>query len=138
MVEKINKDLLQVYEELQTIQQQLEDINVQLKEFMDQRKELSLSVDALKEFKDLESDKEVLVPIVNGVFAKAKLFKSDKLIVNVGSNVLVEKSVENTIKLLEQNLTEIDNYINKLRRSQGELMLKFQDKQQQAVKLSQS
>lgn len=138
MVEKMNDNLLQVYEELQTIQQQLENINAQLKEFMDQRKELSLSLDALKEFKNLKSDKEVLVPIVNGVFAKAKLFKSDNLIVNVGSNILVEKSVEDTIKLLEENLMEMDNYINKLRKNQDNLMSKFQDKQQQAIKLSQS
>lgn len=53
-----------------------------------------------------EGGDDVLAPIASGVYVEAKL-KNRDLFVNVGSDVIVKKSVEETLLILDAQLDEL-------------------------------
>lgn len=58
------------------------------------------------------SSSEVLIPIGGGgIFVNAKIPPSDKFLVGIGANVIVEKNKENTVKFVESRINEIENAV---------------------------
>src|SRR3989344_3999359 len=83
----------QRYMQFQLLQQQLEQVNEHLQLLNQQAAELDISINAVNELGQTELDNEILAPISNGIFLKAKLIDNKKMIVNVGSDTTVEKTV---------------------------------------------
>ncbi|MFT4282978.1 MAG: prefoldin subunit alpha [Candidatus Woesearchaeota archaeon] len=80
---------------------------------------------SLKEIEDIKSsvkeletlkDEEILAPIANGIFIKAKIIDSKKLKVNVGNGVILEKTINQTIKLLDKQEKEIKESVFKAKK----------------------
>ena len=94
------------YMQLQMLQQQIEEVNTHLEMFAQNHSEMEISINAIKELDKTKIDNEILAPIANGVFLKAKLLDNKKLIVNVGSNITVERTIPEVIKLLEEQKKE--------------------------------
>ncbi len=86
---------------IKQLQQQLEIADTQLVEIM-------ATMQSLDEFSELKNDAEILFPLNNGIFAKAMLEKSEKLLVNVGSSVVVDKNIADTKKIIEKHRDEIN------------------------------
>ncbi|MFC1774897.1 prefoldin subunit alpha [Nanoarchaeota archaeon] len=83
----------------------------QVKENMDllekQVSELSAVVESLKEFNSLKEGNEILVQLAGGIFTTAKLVDPQNLKVNVGSGVVVEKSVDDTKGIIESQVADL-------------------------------
>ena len=94
------------YMQFQTLQQQMEQVSQHLEQFNQQLAELDISIIAIQELGSAEKDNEILAPIADGIFFKGKLTDNQKLVVNVGSNVTVERTIPEVIKLLEQQKEE--------------------------------
>jgi prefoldin alpha subunit len=60
---------------------------------------------------DKLSSSEVLIPIGGGVFVNAKTPPSNKFLIGIGANVIVEKNKENTVKFVESRINEIENAV---------------------------
>jgi prefoldin alpha subunit len=101
--EKLQKQYMQ----FQMLQQQIEHISQQAELLSEQNAELDISKEAISSLTKMETDNEVLASIADGIFIKTKLSDNQKLIVNVGSEVTVEKSVPEVIALLEKQQTKI-------------------------------
>jgi prefoldin alpha subunit len=101
-MEKGNNEekLRERFSEFQMLQQQMEQLNEHINLLNQQNVELEVSKEALKEFANSE-DGEMLAPIANGIFVKAKTSESKSILVNVGSDVVVEKTVEQVVAMLE-------------------------------------
>ena len=127
--------LVELYKEVDLLQHQIQDAESQLNEISKQEEEVKNSLNALKEIKEHKPD-EVLIPVVNGVFARAKLLDADKFIVSVGSNVLIGKSIDDSIKLFEENVSELSGYRKKLEQTYTHLLNDFQVKQGQLAQMS--
>jgi prefoldin alpha subunit len=54
-----------------------------------------------------KKDEEIFAPLGRGIFAKAKLV-SEELLVNVGSGNLVNKSIPETQKLIEEQIKKLE------------------------------
>jgi prefoldin alpha subunit len=71
----------------------------------------SQNIDALKEqVKELEllkGDEEILAPVANGIFIKANLKDVKTLKVNVGKGIMLDKTIPETIELIEKQENEI-------------------------------
>lgn len=71
----------------------------------------SKNVEALKEqVKELQSlngDEEILAPVANGIFIKANLKDAKTLKVNVGKGIMLDKSIPETMELIEKQEKEI-------------------------------
>jgi len=97
----------QRYMQFQLLQQQLEQVNEHLQLLNQQAAELDISINAVNELGQTELDNEILAPISNGIFLKAKLIDNKKMIVNVGSDTTVEKTVPEVVKLLEEQKKQL-------------------------------
>jgi len=95
------------YMELQLLQQQAEQIAEYLEKLQLQQTELDTSIEALTELQKTKVNTEILAPVANGIFLKAELKDNQKLVVNVGSEVTVEKSIPEVITLLEEQKEKI-------------------------------
>ena len=94
--------------QFQAIQQQLEQINEHLETLMQQNSEVEISINAIKEIGKTEVNNDILALVANGIFIKAKLLDNQKLIVNVGSDTTVEKTVPEVVKLLEEQQKQMN------------------------------
>lgn len=75
--------------------------------------EIDSTILTLKNVSTLEDAKEVLIPLSAGVYMKAIVNKQDKFLVNIGSNILVEKALEETIETLNRRREELTQLINR-------------------------
>lgn len=65
--------------------------------------QLTNAIESAAALKD-SNDEDMLIPLANGIFYKTKTMKNDSLLVNVGSDVFVNKSVKDLDVLLKQQI----------------------------------
>jgi prefoldin alpha subunit len=97
------------YMQFQMLQQQMEQMSQHLEMFNQQMQDLDISIGAVKDLGEAEENNELLAPIADGIFFKGKLSDNKKLVVNVGSNVTVERTIPEVVELLEQQKIEVGN-----------------------------
>ena len=95
------------YMQFQMLQQQMEQVSQHLEMFNQQMQDLDISIGAVNELSEAEENNELLAPIADGIFFKGKLSDNQKLVVNVGSNVTVERTIPEVVELLEQQKVEV-------------------------------
>ena len=69
-------------------------------------REASSAIDSLKAI-DNKTDDRMLVPLGLGTFVKSKLIPNQKLILNVGAGIAIEKDQSYAINFLESRLKEM-------------------------------
>ena len=124
------QDWQQKYQLFQQLQEQIEQISHHIGLFNQQNMDIDISKEALQDIEKTKQGTEILAPIANGIFVKSSLQDNQKLIVNVGAKVNVEKTIPEVIELLEKQKVEITKKI-----LEAEVIL--QDLQQQAMKIYQ-
>src|SRR3989338_2449099 len=87
------KEMQEKYIELQLLDQQIKQMQKQIQLVEQQVMELSSVKQSLDEIKNIEKGTEVLAPLSSGIFAKAEIKDIDKLLVNVGADVVIEKDL---------------------------------------------
>lgn len=87
--------LQQVQEQMRQIEEYLSNLNINLEELENLKENLT-------QVQDVEEGAEILAPVATGIFIKAKAGKTTKLLVNIGNNIITEKTIPETIKLLEK------------------------------------
>lgn len=102
------EEMQQKYMQFQLLQQQLEQVNQHLELLTQQAAELDISINAVQELGKTKVNNEILAPVANGIFIKVKLLDNEKLIVNVGSDTTVEKTIPEVVKLLEEQKKQSD------------------------------
>ncbi len=111
--EKLNEEeIKEKYTEFRMLQQQMEQINEHLEQLNQQNAELEISINAVRELEKMPLRNEVLAPLANGIFLKAELKDNTRLVVNVGSDVTVERTFAEVIALLKQQQQELTEKIS--------------------------
>ena len=128
--EQHQEQLQQKYMQFQMIQQQLEKISQQLETLTTKLSELEVSKEALAELKKTKLDTEILANVAPGIFVKAALKDNQKLLVNVGADVTVEKTIDQVVEMLDQQKKDLTEAV-----AQHEALM--QEFSQQAMKLYQ-
>ena len=115
------KELQQKYMEFQVIQQQIEQLQQQLHTLNQQLQQLELTKNNLNELTSVKSGTDSFSQIAPGIFVESTIKNTEKLLVNVGANTAVEKSVPQAIALVEeqeklatQNINETDKVLQQL------------------------
>lgn len=114
MEKKKQEELQKKYIELEIYDKQLKQIQEQVEKFDTQMQELSSISESLGEIGKVQAGNEILVPVSTGIFAKAKVDRIDKFVVNVGASVAVERSVDETVTLIDEQMLEITKHRNHL------------------------
>ena len=69
-------------------------------------REASSAIQSLKTI-DNKTDNETLTPVGLGTFIKTKVVPNEKLILNIGAGIAIEKDKDSTINFLELRLKEM-------------------------------
>ena len=69
-------------------------------------REASSAIQSLKTI-DTKTDNETLVPVGLGTFLKTKVVPNEKLILNIGAGIAIEKDKDSAINFLELRLKEM-------------------------------
>ncbi len=107
--------------ELQQLNEQLQNYRAFYEEIKRKLNDINVVISALKEISKIKTKRKMLVPIANGIFLRAELDETSQVVVNVGADVCVNKSVKDTIKILEKRkedvkkqLDDVENIIEQL------------------------
>src|SRR3989344_2380159 len=95
------------YMEFRLVQQQLQQLTGHVEQINQQAAELEISINAIKELEKTPLQTEFLAPLANGIFVKGELKNNSNLIVNVGSNVTLERTPKEVIELLHKQRVEV-------------------------------
>ncbi|MBN1156354.1 prefoldin subunit alpha [Candidatus Woesearchaeota archaeon] len=134
-MEQNKKALQEKYVELQLMDEQIKEVQKHMLHFDQQISEVSNVRNALEQFRDVKQGEDALIPLANGIFVRAKLSNLDELIVNVGSNIAVKKSLEETKKLLDEQSAEIQGIRARIATQLEQLASKAQVLQAELMKL---
>ena len=107
MEKDAEKEVRKKYIELQLMEQQMKQLQENAKVLDSQLAELIGVIQSLEDFKSVENKTLLWVPISNGIFTKAELIDNRELMVNVGADVVVKKSAEETKSLIAGQMDEI-------------------------------
>jgi prefoldin alpha subunit len=107
----MSDEIQEKYMQFQTIQQHIEQITGHIQMLSEQAADIEKTRDSLMDLSNSKTGSTMLAPIANGIFVRAKLEDNEKLMLNVGSDTVVEKTIPQVIVLLEE---QEDNLTNKL------------------------
>jgi len=124
----------QNYMEMQMLDQQLKQIQQQLHAVEQQSMEVEFVIDALGNISKVEVGSDILVPLSSGIFVKAKLQDNKELIVNVGGNTTVNKTVPEVQEMLKRQVQELGKVKKDLTGKFTELANKMQTLQAELMK----
>ena len=102
------------YLEFQLLNEKITHLQEQHSAIENHLNELSSLLSSLDEIKKLSNNNEILIPLSNNISAKAKIGNTEKLLVGVGSNILVEKSKDEAYSLIEEQRRELSIVMKKL------------------------
>jgi prefoldin alpha subunit len=79
----------------------------------------------------VDKENEALMPIGVGVYLKTNIPSIDKLLVNVGAGVAIEKTREDTLNYIESRIKEFEIGLNQLRDQKKQITSQLEQIQQQ-------
>ena len=95
------------YMEIQMCNYQMKEIEEQLKQVDSQLVDVDSVFDSLASVENAKQGDELLIPISNGIFLKAKIEDNNSLFVNVGSDTVVKKSMSDSKALIMENKSHL-------------------------------
>lgn len=113
MKKENNEVLKEKIYELYNLNNNLKAMQDQLKLFDDEFSELKRIKESLEDFQSSE-EKEVFNHLGGGIFVKAELNEKNKVLLNVGGNVLVYKDVKEAKRLIEEQTIDIQTIMERL------------------------
>ena len=97
-------------QELQMLEYQAKELQKVIGSINNQLAEINNTAQALKDFKAVKKDDEILLQIASGIFVRGKVIDTETLKINIGSNVAVDKSIDETINMMNLQLQEMEKY----------------------------
>jgi prefoldin alpha subunit len=79
----------------------------------------------------LDKENEALMPIGVGVYLKTNIPSIDKLLVNIGAGVTIEKTREDTLHYIESRIKEFEIGLNQLTEQKKQITSQLEQIQQQ-------
>jgi prefoldin alpha subunit len=104
---KPEESLQKMYVEFQMINQQIKQLENQSTALNNQLLELMSTNQSLDEIDKVKENSEILVPLSTGIYARAQLKNSNSFIVNIGANVAMDKDLNATKEVIQEQVMEI-------------------------------
>lgn len=114
---KMNKeDELEMQQQIQSFYMQIQQVQQQLEIIAQQKMQFEMMISAINEIKLMDNkEKQTIVSLTPGIFVKAKMSKPEKVIINVGQNIMVEKTMDEALELLREQIEALKDNENNLR-----------------------
>jgi prefoldin alpha subunit len=103
------EELRKAVAELRSFETIMEDLRSRYQIVLASINDLQVSKSALEEISKAGEGVELFLDIGGGVYGKAVLKDTNRFLVNTGSGILIERSLEETLKLVDKRLNELNN-----------------------------
>lgn len=97
-------------QELEIIGSHLRQLQLYADEIEGQIKEVTSALENVDEIQEVEEGSELLVPLTNGIFVKAKFSDATSFVVNTGAGVILEKDATQTKDMLIKQKESLEKY----------------------------
>ena len=132
------EELQQKYHHFKQIQEHLEQLSQQAELMNERNAELAVTKESLEEIKTTKEKTEILAPLADGIFMKVELRDRENLLVNIGADTVVVKTVDEVIGLIEEQKKELSLKIVQLesimQEMQGQALAIYQQVEQHLEK----
>ncbi len=98
------------YAEFRMAMAQIKQVQEQLQAVEEKKQELEDAEAGVSQLKGASKGTKMLAPITDGIFIKATLEDTDEVLVNVGSDICVNKTVDEASQILKEKQHELMNY----------------------------
>jgi prefoldin alpha subunit len=115
--------------ELQFLQQQIQQTEEHLHSLNHQLTDLKRLSGSLDEVKSTKKDSDMIVPLGAGMFVEATLKDPKQILMNVGSGILTKKNFEDAKKILEKQITDLENLVKQMEETMNNLISQAQTSQ---------
>lgn len=89
--------------------------------------DLQVSKSALEDISKAGEGVELFIDIGGGVYGKAVLKDTNRFLVNAGSGILIERSLEDAFKLVEKRLNDLNNARGSVESQMNTLQAKIEE-----------
>lgn len=100
-------------------------------------REASSAIESIKQLGE-KPESSTLVPIGMGSFAKAKIQSSEKLILNLGAGVAIEKDKDSAINFIESRLKELESALRDTTTQKQQVIANLEQGKQEINRLIQA
>lgn len=97
----------QLMQQMQMLETYFTDLSQRENSLYNVLREAAAAIQSIKSL-SLKSDSEALVPVGMGSFVKTKISSSDKIVLNIGAGISLEKDSISAINYLEARIKEIE------------------------------
>ena len=97
----------QLMQQMQMLETYFSDLSQREGTFMNVLREATAAIESIKSLNQ-KSDSETLVPIGMGTYIPTQISPNNKIIMNIGAGVAVEKDFDSAINYLEARIKEIE------------------------------
>jgi prefoldin alpha subunit len=99
---------------LQYLQKHIEEISQKTQEMNQQLLDINISKNALTQIGQTKVGTSILTQVANGIFVKTTLNNNEKLIVNIGADTTVEKTIPQVLEMLEDQEEKMQKHLVEL------------------------
>lgn len=121
----------QLAAEYTLISQLLEDVRRRIELLNAGLSEMAAAKRALEEVQKLSEGEELLIPLGAGIYVRAKLSNKSNVIVTIGANVMVEKTLEEAQRTIENRELEARDALQRSLADYQALLNRLRDLEQQ-------
>ena len=124
----------QLLYQMQTMEGYLSELTQKESTIVSIIREASSAIQSLKIIDD-KMDNETLVPVGLGTFVKTKIVPNEKLILNIGAGIAVEKDKDSAINFLELRLKEMQVALQETSNQKQQISASLEQGKQQMEQL---
>jgi len=128
------KEIQEKIATLQILQEEAEAIQRRIMELEILENEYRKTLETLEFFKSIDSDVEALMNLGGGVFAYVDVKNSKKMLVDIGSGVVVEREVGEAIEFIKKRIGRIEENQEKMTSMLQQILAQIQRIQQEIAK----
>lgn len=108
-----DNELRQAIAAMESYKERVEALSRQVQVLRVSLDEVTMTAEALKAFKDAKVGDEIMVPVGASSFITVQVTSNKNVIVGIGSNISVEKDVDDAIGYMDANNAEISEALKK-------------------------
>jgi len=127
----------QLMYQMQVLESYFSDFTQRENTLMNVLKDTTLAIESIKALGE-KTESDTLVPLGMGTFVKTKISSNDKIVLNIGAGVAIEKDKEAAINVLESRIKEIEVALNETAAQKQEVAAKLEQGKAEMNRLAES
>ena len=126
----------QLMQQMQMLETYFTDLSQREGTLLNVLREAISAIESIKSFHQ-KPNSDTLVPIGMGTYVQTKILSNDKIVLNIGAGIAVEKTYDSTINYLEARIKEIEIALQDTSAKKQEVVARLEHGKEQMNQLMQ-